>query len=326
MVATALTKQAKIEVPVLCGAMYPCSNPELVAAVSAAGGMGVVQPLSLVYVHKLDFRKGLSLINKLANNKPIGLNLIVEKSSRVYEDRMRKWLEIALEEKVRFFVTSLGNPKWVVDRVEREGGIVYHDVTSREWAKKAIQSGIHGLIGVNCRAGGHAGTKTAEQLMEELGDLGVPLLAAGGISTSQNYLDALKLGYAGVQLGTRFIATTECTVHPDYKKAIVEAKESDIVLTEKISGVPVAVINNAYVQQIGTRVGRIGRILLKGRRTKHYVRMLYSLQSLWKLKRSSQRGSSYQDYWQAGKSVAGIQDICAAGDVVRLFNEASQSR
>lgn len=322
---TALTDQAKVDVPVLCGAMYPCSNPELVGAVSAAGGLGIIQPLSLVYVHKLEFRRGLRLINLFANGKPVGLNLIVEKSSKVYEDRMRKWLEIALEENIRFFVTSLGSPKWVVDRVQREGAIVYHDVTNRKWAEKAVDAGVHGLIAVNSSAGGHAGSRTAQQLFDDIAILGVPILAAGGISTAQDFLRVIRLGYAGAQLGTRFIATSECKVHPDYKKAIVEANENDIVLTEKISGIPVSVINTPYVQQVGTKVGTVARFLLKQPRTKHYVRMFYSLQSLWRLKRSSQVGSSYEDYWQAGKSVAGIHSICSAADVVSEFAAISQT-
>jgi nitronate monooxygenase len=238
---------------------------------------------------------------------------------------MRKWLEIALEENIRFFVTSLGSPKWVVDRVQREGAIVYHDVTNRKWAEKAVDAGVHGLIAVNSSAGGHAGSRTAQQLFDDIAILGVPILAAGGISTAQDFLRVIRLGYAGAQLGTRFIATSECKVHPDYKKAIVEANENDIVLTEKISGIPVSVINTPYVQQVGTKVGTVARFLLKQPRTKHYVRMFYSLQSLWRLKRSSQVGSSYEDYWQAGKSVAGIHSICSAADVVSEFAAISQT-
>jgi nitronate monooxygenase len=111
--ATAFTRHAGIEVPLVCGAMYPCSNPELVAAVSAAGGLGIVQPISMVYVFRHDFRAGLRLIRALTD-RPIGMNALVEKTARAYEERMRRWVDIALEEGVRFFVTALGNPRWVV--------------------------------------------------------------------------------------------------------------------------------------------------------------------------------------------------------------------
>ena len=161
--------------PLVCGAMYPCSNPELVAAVSEAGGIGVVQPISMMFVHGHDLREGLRLIRRLTD-KPIGFNAIVEKSSRVYEDRMRRWVDVALEEGVRFFVTALGNPRWVVEKVHAMGGAVYHDVTNRKWAEKALEHDVDGLVCVNSRAGGHAGQLDPGRLMDELGPLGVPLI------------------------------------------------------------------------------------------------------------------------------------------------------
>ena len=256
--ATPLTKDAGIAVPIICGAMYPCSNPELVAAASEAGGIGIVQPVSLTYVHGRNFREGLREIRRLTS-KPIGMNALIESSSAAYENRMKRWVDIALEEGVRFFITSLGKPKWVVEAARAAGGVVYHDVTERKWALKALESGVHGLIGVNRRAGGHAGPKTPEQLMEELGDLGVPLVCAGGVGTAAEFVDALRLGYAGVQMGTRFIATTECTAAGPYKQAILDADEEDIVLTERVTGVPLAVIRTPYVERVGTRAGPIAR-------------------------------------------------------------------
>src|SRR5690349_3438936 len=101
-------------VPLLCGAMYPCSNPELVAAVSKAGGMGVIQPLSMVFVHGHEFRAGMAIIRGITD-KPVGLNVLTEKSlSKVYQKRMEEYVDLALSEGVRFFVTALGNPRWVV--------------------------------------------------------------------------------------------------------------------------------------------------------------------------------------------------------------------
>jgi nitronate monooxygenase len=319
---TAFTRHAGIEVPLVCGAMYPCSNPELVAAVSAAGGIGIVQPISLVYVFRHDFRAGLRRIRELTD-KPIGMNVIVEKSAKAYEDRMRQWTDIALEEGVRFFVTALGNPRWVVDRVHAAGGVVYHDVTERRWAEKALEHGVDGLVCVNRDAGGHAGRKGAAELHHELADLGVPLLCAGGVGDEAAFADMLALGYAGVQVGTRFIATAECAVHDDYKKAILAATPEDIVLTDKLSGVPCAVIRTPYVERIGLRAGPVARALLKGRKTKHWMRTFYSAKAVWQLKRASLQGISYKDYFQAGKSVGGIRAVEPAGDVVRRFAAAA---
>lgn len=320
---TPLARHAKIEVPLVCGAMYPCSNPELVAAVSDAGGIGIVQPISLTYVHGHDFREGLRLIRRLTT-KPIGMNALIEQSSKNYHERMTRWIDIALEEGVRFFVTSLGNPRWVVDRVSAAGGVVYHDVTERKWAEKGLAGGVQGLIAVNRRAGGHAGPKSAELLIEELGGLGVPVVCAGGIGDERGFLDALRLGYAGAQLGTRFIATTECRSSEAYKRAILAAGEEDIVLSERITGVPVAVIRTPYIERIGLRAGPVARWMLRHRRTKHLMRTIYALRSLWQLKRASLDETGEKDYWQAGKSVATIDRIEPAGAIIRRFAAAAR--
>src|SRR6266550_2867127 len=279
LLGTPLTRQLGIEVPLICGAMYPCSNAELIAAVSAAGAIGVVQPLSMIYVYRQDLRDGLRLIRRITD-KPIGMNVLIERSSKFYLERMHRYVDIAIEEGVRFFVTSLGNPRWVVDRVAPAGGIVYHDVTERKWAEKGLAGGVHGLIAVNNRAGGHAGPRSASALYDEL----------GGIGDETGFVEALRMGYAGAQLGTRFIATTECGAHDDYKQAIVRASEADIVLTERVTGVPLSVIRPPYVERIGTKAGPIARWLLRGRRTKHWMRTIYALRSAWQLKRASLAG------------------------------------
>ncbi len=313
-VETGLTRDAGIDVPLICGPMYPCSNPELVAAVSGAGGLGVVQPVTLTYVCGYGFRDGLRHIRSLTD-RPIGMNCLIEASSNAYRQRMERWLDIALDEGVRFFVTSLGKPDWVVERAEAVGGVVYHDVTERRWALKAVDGGAHGLIAVNRRAGGHPGPRDPRPLLDELADLGLPVVCAGGIATAQGVAQALSAGYAGVQMGTRFIATPECHASDAYKRAIIEADASDVVWTERLTGVPVAVLNTPFVQSAGTRAGPLARWMLRGRRTKHWMRSLYALRSLRGLKRSS-IGAGRDDYWQAGKSVAEIDAIVPAADIV----------
>ena len=318
---TPFARQVGIEVPIICGAMYPCSNPELVAAVSEAGGIGIVQPLSLTYVHGHDYREGIRYIRSLTS-KPVGMNALIEQSSRRYRERMEQWIDIALEEGVRFFVTSLGNPRWVVDRVSPVGGVVYHDVTEAKWARKGLDGGVHGLIAVNNLAGGHAGSRDPRALLDELLPFGVPVICAGGIGSGESFRRVLEMGYAGAQLGTRFIATTECRAHPDYKQAILEADAEDIVLTERLTGVPVAVINNGYIRRIGTRAGPLARMLLRNRRTKHWMRTFYAVKSLWGLKRSLTRSAAEDDYWQAGRSVAEIHELRPAGAIVAEFARA----
>lgn len=318
---TEFTRAVGIDVPIICGAMYPCSNPELVAAVSEAGGIGIIQPLSLSYVHGYDFRDGLQYIRSLTS-KPVGVNFILEQSSKRYAERTREWVSIALEEGLSFFVTALGNPRWVVDLAHQQGVTVYHDVTERKWADKAIDVGVDGLICVNNRAGGHAGKRSPQQLLDELLSLDKPLICAGGIGQPAEFIDALKMGYAGIQMGTRFIASQECTAHEDYKQAILRADEQDIVLTEKISGVPVSIIKTPYIEKIGTKAGPLARWMLRGNKTKHWMRSIYTLQSVWKLKNAAMQGMDYKDYFQAGKSVSGIHTVKSAGEIVTEYAEA----
>ncbi|MBL7008246.1 MAG: nitronate monooxygenase [Planctomycetes bacterium] len=301
--------------------MYPCSNPELVAAVSQAGGLGVVQPLSLAYVHGRDVAAGLRQIRELTD-RPVGFNAIVEASSQRYLERMKAWIDLALEHGIRFFVTALGKPGFVVDKVHAAGGVVYHDVTARRWAEVARDEGVDGLICVNSRAGGHAGGLGAEELFDELAGLGLPLVAAGGVGDERAFVRMLKLGYAGVQMGTRFIATPECRVHQDYRDAIVAAAEGDIVLTERLSGVPVSVIRTPMIEQMGPGPGPLASRLLRHPRFKHWMRAWYTLRSIRSLKRSSLKGIGYRDVYQAGKSVAGVSRVEPAGEIVRRFAAA----
>jgi len=320
-----VTRELGIEIPIICGAMYPCSNPELVAAASEAGGIGVIQPLSLEFVHGFSFDEGLARIRSLTS-RPVGLNVIVERSARKYEERMQHYVDASLEKGIRFFVTSLGNPSWVVEKVHQAGGLVYHDVTERRWAQKAVDNGVDGLIAVNSRAGGHAGSKSAEDLFAELADLGLPLVCAGGIGDEHAFVEALELGFDAVQMGTRFIATTECSASDDYKSAIIRASAEDIVLTERMTGVPVAVIRTPYIEKVGTKAGPLARWLLRGRRTKHWMRLIYSLSSFWKQKRSSFRAFSYRDYLQAGQSAEGVEKVEPVAEIMSRFVDATRSR
>lgn len=316
MFDTSFTRQAKVAYPIICGPMYPCSNPELVAAVSEAGGLGIIQPLSLAYVYGYDLRAGIKYIQSLTS-KPFGMNIIVEKSSKAYEQRMQDYVDIALEEGCRFFITSLGSPQWVVEKVKPFGGLVYHDVTSVAWAEKALKYAIDGFICVNNRAGGHAGTHSAQELYDALHGYGLPLVCAGGIGGREDFQAAMKIGYAAVQMGTRFIASKECREKDNYKQAIVNANEQDIVLTERVTGVPLSVIRTPYVDKIGTKIGPIARLLFKYPLTKRWMRMWYGVLALRKFKKISLEGGTSKDYWQAGKSVAHIHSIKTVAEIIQ---------
>jgi nitronate monooxygenase len=314
--AAAFCKQLGIRYPVIGGAMYPCSNPELTAAVSAAGGIGILQPISLTYVHGHEYRAGIRLMRSLTD-KPVGMNALIEKSSKKYQQRMSEWIDIALEEGIRFFVTSLGKPDWVAARVHAAGGLVYHDVTELKWARIGLDCGVDGLICVNNRAGGHAGPKSMQQLYEELNTLGAPLVCAGGVGGREEFQQALDTGYVACQLGTRFIASTECRASSAYKQAVIDALETDIVLSERVTGIPVSVINTEFIKRCGTRMGAFSRWMLAGKKTRHWMRLFYGLKSIWQLKHSSLDEKGEKDYWQAGKSVAAINSIESCATIMQ---------
>jgi nitronate monooxygenase len=306
--ANAFCAQLGIRYPVIGGAMYPCSNPELTAAVSEAGGIGILQPIALTYVHGHEYRAGIRLMRGLTD-KPVGMNALIEKSSKKYQQRMSTWIDIALDEGIRFFVTSLGKPDWVVARVHAAGGLVYHDVTELKWARIGLDCGADGLICVNRRAGGHAGQQSMQRLFDELHELGVPLVCAGGVGGSGEFWQALEQGYSACQLGTRFIASDECRASGAYKQAIIDAGEDDIVLSERVTGIPVSVINTDFIKRSGTRLGSLSRRMLAGKHSRHWMRLFYGLKSIWQLKHSSLDESGARDYWQAGKSVSTIDRI-----------------
>lgn len=313
------TRALGIDLPLVGGPMYPCSNPELVAAVSAAGGIGIIQPVTLTHVCGYEFAEGLRVIRRLTD-RPVGMNVLIEGGSRRYRRRMEHWLDVALEQGIRFFITSLGKPDWVCARVHAAGGLVYHDVTEVHWAKKGIDCGVDGLIAVNNLAGGHAGPHSAGHLYDALSCFGLPLIRAGGVGDENEFASALNMGYDGVQIGTRLIATRECTVSADYKQAVVKARAEDIVLSERVTGVPVSLIRTPLIKRQGTRVGPISRRLLAWRPTRRLLRILLLFNSLHGLKRSAGGGG---EYWQAGKSVSGIREVEAVADIVQRFAVAA---
>lgn len=309
--------------PLIGGPMYPCSNPELVAAMSEAGALGIIQPLSLTYVHGYDFLQGLKYIRSMTS-QPVGFNALIEKSSRKYQQRMSNWIDIALDQGILFFITSLGKPDWVVKRVHAYGGVVYHDVTQRKWAEIGVDCGVDGLICVNNRAGGHTGQFSAEQLFKACHSLNKPMVCAGGVSTANDLQEMLDNGYQACQLGTRFIATRECKVSDAYKQAIVNADENDIALTEKMTGVPVSIIKPQLTSADQLKVKGVLAKMLRSKRFKHLARLFLSLRSLMKLKSAISSESNASEFWQAGKSVAGIQSILTVKQIIhQLMNKNS---
>ena len=303
--------------PVVCGPMYPGSNPELVAAVSEAGGLGVVQPVALTSLYGHDFREGLQLIKQLTD-RPFGVNFtIFGGANKKYHEQMQEWMQISIEEGVKFFLTSLGKPDAVVKAAKEHGIVVYHDVPNKKVALAMRDSGVDGLNCINWRGGGQTGIQAAEQFMEELHDIQIPLICAGGIGNADDFKQALELGYAGVQLGTRFLATNECMITDSYKQAIVDSSEQDIVWTNKIAGNNSSVIKTDDIMKGGLRTGPVINYMLRKPSLKKYARMWLMSKGIRNYSKTA--FSDDVKFWQAGKGLGNIKSVESVADVLQEF-------
>ena len=305
-------------IPIIKGPMYPGSNPELVAAVSEAGGFGVVQPISLTTLYGHDFREGLKLIKSLTS-KPFGVNFTIIENKK-YKKQMEEWMDISIEEGVKFFLTSLGKPDAIVKIAEKNGIRVYHDAHTPKVARKVADAGVHGLNCLNDAMGGQTGNRSAEAFASELqagGFEDLPMVQAGGIGDAEGLKAALDLGYAGAQLGTRFLATHEAQVTDAYKKAIVNATSADIVWTNKLAGTNSSVIRTPMVEEGGLRTGPITSFLLQNSYTKLLTRTYMLNNAINQYKRAAFEDDF--ELWQAGKGVDAIHSVESCADVLAPF-------
>ncbi|NOZ36190.1 MAG: nitronate monooxygenase, partial [Chlorobi bacterium] len=251
------------------------------------------------------------------------VNLITQKSNPYYKTH----LKICVENKVPLYITSLGNPKEVIEKAHSYGAKVFCDVTNLKHAKKVVGLGADGLIAVGQGAGGHAGPEPLQILVPMLKQNfpDIPIIAGGGISTGNALHSVLILGAAGASVGTSFIATEEAPVSADYKNAIVNAKTEDIVMTERISGTPSTIINTAYAKKIGYKQNWIERKLSANPGTKKYFKMLVQMKGMKKLEKSVKPGN-YKNLWIAGKSVQFINEILSIENLIlKMKNELESS-
>jgi nitronate monooxygenase len=311
-------------IPVFCGPMFPGSNPELVAAVSKSGGIGMVQPLSLTHLYKQDFRKGLQLIKELSGGRPFGVNFTILPNER-YKKMMDEWMHVSVEEGVKLFLTSLGKPDDIVKMAHKHNIKVYHDVHNITLAQRAADAGVDGLNLLNTAMGGQTGSISAQQFIDDIKktNIKIPLLCAGGVGDEKAFVKALDMGYAGVQMGTRFIATPECQVTNSYKNAIVAAKATDIVLTNKLAGTESSVIRSEDILKGGLRTNAFISFLLRQPATKGYARMFL----LQKTAKQYQRVTHDENckIWQAGKGVEDIHAVEPVADVMKRFGDHAVS-
>ena len=313
-IKTPFTELVGCTYPIIGGPMFLVSDVNLVVAVSEAGGLGAMP--SLNWRTPELFREAVQNV-KSRTKKPFAVNIIVNQAN----PRVEKDLAICVEEKVPVVITSLGNPKETIKRMHAVGSKVFCDVTNLSYSIKVQEMGADGVIAVSAGAGGHAGPISPLVLIPYLKKhLKILVIAAGGITTGDQLAAALALGAAGVQVGTRFIASKEANVDESYKTAILKAEPDDIVLTKKISGTPLAVINTPYIKKMGLEVSKIEGFLLTNSKTKKYMKLLRTYIGSEALKKAV-LNPTYKEVWSAGQGVGLIEEILPAAEIVNQLVE-----
>lgn len=237
-----ITELFKVQYPIIQGGMIWNSGWKLASAVSNAGGLGLIGSGSM-YPDVLEEHVKKC---QMATDKPFGVNLPM-----LYPD-IDKHIETILKYKVPVVFTSAGNPKTWTEILKKKGITVVHVVSSVKFALKSQEAGVDAVVAEGFEAGGHNGreeTTTYCLIPNVKRHINIPLIAAGGIATGSQIAAAMILGADGVQLGSRFAASTEASSHPSYKNAIVNANEGDTILTLKELG-PVRMMKTEFYKEV----------------------------------------------------------------------------
>jgi enoyl-[acyl-carrier protein] reductase II len=261
-----ITELFSIKFPLIQAGMIWCSDWKLASAVSNSGGLGIIGSGSM-YPEVLDAQ---IIKCKNATSKPFAVNLPM-----LYPD-IDKHIATIIKHNVPIVFTSAGNPKTWTKHLKDHGIIVVHVVSSLKFALKAQDAGVDAIVAEGFEAGGHNGrdeTTTLCLLPMIAGALKIPLIAAGGIGTGRGMLAAMNLGADGVQIGSRFVASSESRAHEKFKNRVVEAKEGDTELTLK-EITPVRLIKNDFYFQLkeayskGATTDELKQLLGRGRAKK----------------------------------------------------------
>jgi enoyl-[acyl-carrier protein] reductase II len=237
-----LTKLLNIKYPIIQGGMAGVSESTLVAAVSNAGGLGVIgsgfAPTAWL---EDEIKKTKSL-----TGKPFGVNLLLQNPNA------QELVKVIIKEKVSVVFTGGGNPVPLIPHLKQAGVKIIPVVPYTRLAVKMEQSGADAVVVEGLESGGHIGESTTMCLAPQASRAvkNIPVIAAGGICDGQTFAAALVLGAAGVQIGTRFLAATECQIHETYKNAVINSTDEDIAVVARFTGHPVRMIKNKFVEAV----------------------------------------------------------------------------
>lgn len=235
-----LCKLLKIEYPVFQGGMAWIGTAELASAVSNAGGLGLIgaghMPPDIL---RNEIQKA-----KKWTNKPFGVNIML------MSPFVKEVMQVVVDERVPVVTTGAGNPGEYIPALKEIGSKVIPVVASVALAKRLARTGVDAIIAEGTESGGHVGELTTMALVPQVVDaVDIPVIAAGGIADARGVAAAFALGAKGVQMGTRFVVSTECIAHENYKNVVLKARDRSTVVTGRSTGHPVRVIANRLTRE-----------------------------------------------------------------------------
>ena len=299
---TNLSEVLGIDHSVIVAPMFLVSNVEMTVAAAEGGATGAIPALN--YRTDKELRAAIAEI-KSRTDKPFGINLIVNKSNPKY----KKQLDTLVEVGVDYIITSLGSPEETIRRCKPKGIKVFCDVVDEAYAKKVEDLGADAVIAVDNSAGGHCGPlEKADLIKRLLENCSLPVISAGGVAKAEHYQEALAMGASGVSVGTVFLASEEADLSKEYQDALIDYGAEDVVLTTKLSGSHLTVINTPYVQEIGTEASFFESLLLKNKTLKKYVKMFVAFKGMKKIENSMSK-ASYKSMWCAGPAIEHVHSV-----------------
>ena len=291
-----ICKLLGIEYPVIQGGMAWVATAELAAAVSNAGGLGLIAaggaPADVV---REQIKKARTL-----TDKPFGVNVMLMSP---FADEV---MQVVIEEKPAVVATGAGNPGKYIDALKEAGIKILPVIASVAMAKKMEKSGADAIIAEGTEAGGHIGELTTMVLVPQVVDaVSVPVIAAGGIADSRGTAAAFALGADGIQVGTRFICSTECIAHENYKNAVLKAKDRDAVVTGRSTGAPVRALKNKLTREYER--------LEKANASFDEIEQL----GVGGLRRAFAEGDTDMGSLMAGQSAAMVSEILPCSEIIK---------
>ncbi len=310
MKKTRICELLGIKYPIIQGGMTWIANAELAAAVSNAGGLGIISPNAGMAADGNvveNLRRQIRIARGLTN-KPFGVNFPLQAPN------CQEWIDVAIKEKVPVVTTSAGNPATYTSYLKDAGVKVLHVVASVRHATGAEKRGVDAVIAEGYEAGGHNGfdeLATFPLIPQVVDAVKIPVVAAGGIADARGFIAALALGADGVQMGTRFVATRECIAHQKVKEAIVNATDTGTVISGRKLG-PTRGLKNQFVDQILEMESRGAT-----------AEELLAFIGAGRARMGGLEGDIVNGEAYAGSIAGMIKKIVSAGDVVREIVEGS---